>query len=124
MNASSSDYAGARRAHLLDRQNERVVLLAALLDLDLQSWLSGANVRFELVELVVAGALAAVDGDQLVGIRPKLAQRLVHHLAVLGAGELELVVDQADDVALFHLEAVGARVANRMGDLDRLHAFR
>src|SRR5258708_11605783 len=38
--------------------------LSALLDLDLQARVNGANVRFELLELVVAGALAPVDGDQ------------------------------------------------------------
>src|SRR6202521_1409633 len=49
----------ARRAHFLDRQNERVVLLPALLDLDLQTRVSRANVRFELVELIVASPFAA-----------------------------------------------------------------
>ncbi len=42
------------------------MLLPALLDLDFEAGVGGANVRLELLELVVAGAFTAVDGDELV----------------------------------------------------------
>src|SRR5207253_2142502 len=83
----------------------------------------GPDRRLEALQLLVAGAFAAVYGDELIGIRPELAQRLVHDLGVVAARELELLVDEPDHVPLLDLEAVGARVAYRMCDLDRLLGF-
>ena len=56
----------AASQQLFDGQDERVVLLAALLDLDLEPWIVRANLRLEPGQLVVARLLAAVHGDQLV----------------------------------------------------------
>src|SRR6266851_1818928 len=109
---------------LFDGEDEGVVLLAALLDLDLQARIARADLGLELSHLVVAGLLAAVDRDELVGVRAELAERLVDDLCVVAAGELEPVVDEADHVALLDAQPVGARVAHRVRDLDRLHAFR
>src|SRR6266851_4704789 len=106
---------------LFDREDERVVLLAAVLDLDLEAGEVGADRRLQEGELVIAGALAAVDGDQLVRVGAELAERLVHDLGVIGARELELLVDEADHVPLLDLEPVRARVAHGVCDLDRLH---
>ena len=68
---------------LLDGEDERVVQLAPLLHLDLESGIAGPDRRLEALQLLIAGAFAAVYGDELVGIRPELAQRLVHDLGVV-----------------------------------------
>src|SRR5207302_2534352 len=51
---------------LFDGEDERVVLLPALLDLDLQAGIVGTDLCLELVHLRVAGLLSAVDRDELV----------------------------------------------------------
>src|SRR4030081_1953802 len=113
-----------RSTCLFDGEDEWVVLLAALLDLDLEAWEVRPYRGLEVSELVVAGPLASVDGDELVAVGAQLAECLVDDLGVVGAGELQLVVDQPDHVALLDLEAVRARVAHRVCHLDGLDARR
>src|SRR2546425_3279092 len=53
-----------REAALFDGEDERVVLLPALLDLDLETRVAGADLGFELCELIVARLLASVHRDE------------------------------------------------------------
>src|SRR5947209_19996751 len=88
------------REALFDREDERVVLLAAQLDLDLEAGVARADLRLEARHLRVRRLLAAVHGHELVGVRAELAERLLDHVRVIAARELEPVVDQPDDIAL------------------------
>src|SRR4029077_3273998 len=92
-------------------------------NLDLEAGVARADLGLERRELRVAGLLAPIDGDELIRIRTELAQRLVHDLGVVAAGELEAVVDETDDVALPDAKTVASRVADGVGDLDRLDTF-
>src|SRR5207245_9001880 len=56
----------AASQQLFDGQDERVVLLAALLDLDLEPWIVRANLRLEPGQLRVARLVRAGHGRQRV----------------------------------------------------------
>ncbi len=53
---------------LFDGEDERVVLLAALLDFDREAGEIRTDGLFEVGKLVIARALAPIDGDQLVRV--------------------------------------------------------
>src|SRR6202165_5460772 len=98
-------------------------MLPAVLDLDLEAWIVGADRRLQLRHLRVAGLLAAVYGHELVRVRTQSPEGLVDDLAVVLPGELEAVVDQPDHVALLDLETVRAGVAHGVRDLAPLHSL-
>src|ERR1700730_12879572 len=87
-------------AKLLDAEDERVVLLAPVLDLHLEAWKVAADGLGEELQVLCLGALALVDGDQLVLVGLDVLQGQADDRPIIGATVLQLVVDERDDVAL------------------------